>query len=221
MRGNSLKGYGKEHELKKNRPFLFLSLFLLSAFLLMGSCDKTGEIFKSTALKPEEPNQAYPALQEQTMHNRSAVLENGNNWVQGVPGFGVNAFAALAGCYRLLDPEGEPKSTIDENNAKGSFYVFVTGELLYFSSNWLQVANGTMQAYQLSGEDGFVEAVVLEDNKGIFRTAVFQFPQGLDYCGMTIGSLNQMLPVWTSRFLYFVSQADTRGELSLPAVVEF
>ena len=207
--------------MKKNLPFLLPSLFFLSAFLLMNSCEKTGEILKNTAQDAGEPNPAFLGMDEQNGQNRSAILEDGNNWVLGVPGFGVNAFPALAGSYRLHGQETKSNSINNENGAEGSFFVFVTGELLYFSGSWLQLSAGNMQAYQLNGEDGFVEAVVLEDNKGIFRTAVFQFPRGLDSCGMTTGSLNQMLPAWASRFLYFVSQTDTSGELSLPAVVEF
>ena len=187
----------------------------------MDSCEKPGGILKDAPLRAGNSGSAFTGTRDQAAHGSAAILVKGNGWVSGIPGFGTNAFRALAGAYRLDGADTAENAVTGKDAAGNNFNVFVTGELLYFSGEWQAATAGNMQAYQLYGADGFVEALILEDSKGVFRTVVFQVPQGLDSGGITAFSFSRMLPAWAGKFLYFASQADSAAEISLPAVVEF
>jgi hypothetical protein len=138
-----------------------------------------------------------------------AVLVRGNNWVHGIPGFGVNGFAALSGDYRFEGPSS-------------GFTVYVTRELLYFSEDWrLRPGMGNIELFQRSGEEEDFTALILDDSQGSFWTVVFLFPPGLAGTGLDAEAFNRLLRAWTARLSYFLFFSASPQDISLPGAVEF
>ena len=181
-------------------------LFFLFALFIVSSCKNSGENSENSAYQTDE-KAALPVNTQETP-KRAVVLVRGNNWVSGIPGLGTNVFSALNGDYRL---EG----------AEGIFSVYLTGARLYFSDEWQQSAAGNIQFYQHTAEEGLIVMAVLEDSSSVIWTVIFLFPGGLEECGLDARTFNLMCGAWTSRLLYYISQANTTSEISLPAVVEF
>ena len=198
-------------------------LFFLSLLFLFISCNNSGRDSENSVQPPANGQIAGNMMVESGAQgtglsesvNRAAVMVRGNNWVSGVPGPETNVFSALTGDYRL---EGVVSG---QNSAEEAFSVYVTGALLYYSDEWRSTTAGNIPLSERAGEDGLIVTGVLEDSSSTFWTVIFHFPRGLEGCGLDPGSFNQMFSAWTSRLLYYISQANTTGEISLPAVVEF
>lgn len=183
-------------------------LRVLLILCVMSSCVKTGTD------SGEDNASAADAGSVQT--RREAVLVRGNYWISGVPGFGVNGFAALTGDYRLLFPREELAGN-DQSGRETEFSVFLTDEPLFFSREWqAKPGIGNFQAYQRGGEEGFLVAILPEDSPW---TVVILFPHGIPE--LAENAMNQFFRAWTSRLSYFISLAKHTSEISLPAAVEF
>ena len=188
----------------------------LSILLLAGSCAKTGESSASDVVPPSAGT-AGKSAESPAATERGAVLLMGNSWVSGVPGFEANGFSALTGEYRLDGlAAGDGKDA-----GEGEFSVYITREILYFSGEWKSSRTGNITVFQRSGEEGFIAAVVLEKNQENIWTVIFQFPSGTEQGGLVPDVFNSMLRSWVNKFQYFLSQARSTAEISLPAVVVF
>jgi len=199
---------------------LFVSLSLIAL-----SCEGSGEnpamaVPKTAGTPGAGPVSAAESAQKAESARRM-LLVRGNQWVNGIPGFGANGFFALKGEYQLL-PRAENEAG---NNGAGDFFVYLTKESLYFSADWqIRQQNRALQqnrTLQRSGEDGFLAAVTIDDGRGSSWIAVFLFPLGIEETGLGADAFDQLIRAWTGRFLYFYSLSRTIGELSLPAIVEF
>ena len=62
---------------------------------------------------------------------------------------------------------------------------------------------------------------MVDDGRGSYWIAVFEFPMGLKETGLGADTFNRLIQVWTSKFLYFLSLSKTIVDVSLPAIVEF
>jgi hypothetical protein len=162
------------------------------------------------------------------------VLARGNGWVSGIPGFGNNAFPALAGEYRL---EGLARAAGGGGAPpkRAVFSVHTSREPLFFSGpaaygqpgetedagGW-QPRPGAGNVFQRLRGDDFLAVLVLEDGpeQGSW-TVIFEFPGGIEALGMGNAGFNQFITAWSARFLYFLSLIKTPGDVSLPAVVNF
>jgi hypothetical protein len=206
------------------KAFLLLSVFFIVSLAL--SCEKPNAIPGSgenppggspaiasanTGVSPTaDASPAAPAgLVAARESPREAVLVRGNNWVRGIPGFGVNGFPALSGDYRLQGPAPD-------------FTVYVTMEQLYLTDDWhARPGMGNVEVFQRSGEEGDFAAVLVEDGRGILWTAVFLFPERSDRAGLGEDAFNRLLRVWSARLSYFLFLSASPDHVSLPGAVEF
>ena len=203
----------------KNIPTKKLKvLILLFPFFLMLACEKDSE----TSAAEEFPAVVIQGIPVLTLENRvslrdapgrEALLASGNHWTAGISGFADNGFPALTGEYKLRGP-----SVRDEERV---FSVHLTRESLYFPEEWQPLTAGSIPVFRRAGEEGFLTAALMDDGNGTTWTAIFRFPQGLEYSGLDDVAFDQLLRAWTAKFLYFVSLTKTIEGLSLPAVVEF
>ncbi|MDR1863541.1 MAG: hypothetical protein LBQ67_06445 [Treponema sp.] len=153
---------------------------------------------------------------------REAVLARGNGWVAGIPGFGSNAFPALAGEYRLggLEPKAAEEG---EKPGEAVFSVHASREALFFSDLWRRrPGTGSGIVFQRFEGNALLAAAVLEAGplQGSW-TVIFQFPGGIAEAGLEEAAFSRLIDAWCSRFLYFASLIKTPGDVSLPAVVAF
>jgi len=188
-------------------------LSMIAAFIFTACLNNNKE--KSPAIS-EEPVINSPAAEVQAetrRQGRVAILIRGNEWINGIPGIDDNGFPALTGEYRIQAAgTGESRE----------FSVYLSQESIHFNDDWQQrKGTGSTQVYQTSTDEGFMAAASLDDGKGVLWTALFLFPNGIEGSGLSDDAFNQMLRVWLSRLLYFLSLAKTTGEISIPAVVEF
>ena len=201
-------------------PQFLSALFLI---LMASSCGKGGNVSENGGNAGVSPPPGPPAAV-----NRELVLLRGNLWASGIPGFGVNRFSALTGEYRFADPSNQTSGEKDSGGER-EFSVYLTMEPLYFSGGWQKRPDtGEIQVFQYTGEEGFLAATVLEASRdapgfprGVPWTAVFRFPTGLEEAGFSENVFTQMLSAWIGRFSYYLFLANTPGEVSLPAVVDF
>ncbi|MDR2767257.1 MAG: hypothetical protein LBB82_02900 [Treponema sp.] len=161
----------------------------LACALLFGGCSREEAAGGNDAAE----NTDLPAA----AGGRRLVLERGNVWIMGIPGFGVNAIPALAGEYSA---EGGRR-----------FRVWLTREVLYFDSAWTpwpdlvetlsrETSGGTLAVRPLNG----VWTVVFlfggdfntEEQAGIMRL-----------CG--------------PRLTRFVSRSNRMSDTSFPAIIEY
>jgi hypothetical protein len=157
---------------------------------------------------------------------RRAVLNRGNGWVRGIPGFGVNAFEALYGSYRLEPPEpaaGDPSG----GDAPG-FSVWVTRAPLYLDGEgWRNRPgiSGSGARWRAAEERIFFAAALGSGGGGL--TAVFEFSAvsdergGAEVPNLPEDLVNRIVSNWVTRFNYFYALIKTPGDMSLPAVVAF
>jgi hypothetical protein len=171
---------------------LFVSFVLFVVFVVQfSSCGK--EAPAMVEVVPAE-TVAVPA-------ERKAVLESGNNWTRGIPGFGENALSALAGEYRVEAWDGA-----------AHFSVWLTREVLYYSGWQASPLSAENVAMREKDEDGNLVAAVFN---GVW-TAVFRF-SGDD---LSADDRGRIVLQFRARFLYFLTLAFRDSDISLPATVE-
>ena len=181
-------------------------LILLTAFLCMlvfGSCapgtiverlthhEKTDEGI-ITALVPE------PASEIEDPTGSNMVLESGNYWTAGVPGFGENALSAFTGEYRI------PGIT-------ETIKVWLTMEFIYFDGWNNRNSITTIPVLEKMGYEGIITASTLNNN----WTAVMLFPLG---SGLSRQDEDRIILDLIDRFSGFSGQGQN---ISFPAIIAY
>ena len=191
-----------------------LMLFFTTVFLLY-ACEKRGENPDNTG-NFDGGNQEITVQGIEQLSRRGVVLLRGNEWIHGIPCFEDNSFPALTGEYCFQGPEAAG------TGREMRFLVYLCPESLYFSEKWQpRRGTGNIETFQQNAEDCFFIAAILNDGMDVSWTAVFRFPRELEEPVLTEDTFNQMLRAWSNRFYYFLYLSRNRGELSIPAVVEF
>jgi hypothetical protein len=154
--------------------------------------------------------------------DRRAVLDRGNVWGPGIPGFGNNAVSALFGEYRLEIPAGSGTGEMETGDPRCRIWLY--GETLSFAGDswqpWMRITG--VSVYQK--EEGAARFFGFSFSGGTDLgtwTAVVQFPQGIAAAGLDEPGLNALISRWLNRFLYFLSLIKTPADVSLPAVFAF
>jgi hypothetical protein len=144
-----------------------------------------------TALAPS-PATEEPAETESSPGSQ-LVLERGNRWTAGIPGFGENALRAFTGEYRI------PGNT-------ELVQIWLTREILYFEG-WERQDNAAAALYK-SNSPGFT----VIDPEGIWTVMVY-LPADLDS-----DTGNRILNACIERFSVISTSAR---EMSLPALIPY
>jgi len=188
---------------------------LLSVSILFFCC-VPGQISKNSvpaAEKNREDSVNSPSRQP-AGGNPTIILTRGNNWIRGIPGFGINGFPALTGDYKIDGLDFE-------------FSVYVTMEQLFFTDEWqAKTGLGNLEAYKssqisLDDDEQDLIAVLIEDGRDFVWTAVFRFPEADSAGGPDEVLLDRMIRVWAARLSYFLFLSDSPQNLSLPGALEF
>lgn len=205
-----LKKAGKNKRISKNLTIKLI--FVLIMVLAQSSCEKTIDNYENN---PALTAGATLSLvrEPRRQSGGEAILLRGNNWVFGIPGFEDNSFSAITGEYRLQAPG---------TGAECLFSIHLTAEFLHFSTEWLPRRGiDNMRVLEQSTGDNLIISIIMDDGRGLLWTAIFNFPSNIAGRTLSDAALNQFLRAWSNRFLYFLSLARTRGDISIPAVVEF
>jgi hypothetical protein len=136
------------------------------------------------------------------------ILENGNTWTIGVPGFSENALPALSGVYRIVTP--------GETADAGMFSVWLCRETLYYS-DWdirAGIWSEDFQVLEKYGKDGLIVAAPFNE----IWTGVFSFPGESELSG---NDVDRIIGIYRSRFLYFLTLVRSGSDVSLPALADF
>jgi hypothetical protein len=163
-----------------------------------------------------------PGLEAQ---NRRAVLDRGNGWVAGIPGFEKPAPAALYGEYRLEIPAGTATpEEAGEGTGGRRCRVWLIGEALPFTGDawqpWTRIS-GIAAARRQEGES-LLTGFSFSGGEGLGSwTAVFQFPQGLAAAGLDDPGAAALIARWLDRFRYFLALIKSPADISFPAVFTF
>lgn len=153
---------------------------------------------------------------------RGAFLSRGTELRRGLPGLGENAIPAWYGEYRSTSPNGP-----------SSFYVWATNEGLYLSpQEWKNRTWGTLRGLEKSDPRG--RLIVLPTPNGFvggqwnifFLMPPQQTPVSQESPQRVPASLgpsgeNVLFPAYLDRFIYFLGNAKTVSDVSLPALIEF
>jgi len=185
-------------------------ILFLAVLILLCSCEKAVENIENPETSAGNSHAGTArALSQQS--GREAILIRGNYWMNGIPGFDDNSFPAFTGEY-MLRAQGKEER----------FLIYLSPGTLHFAAEWQpRRETESIRVLQRQWEGGFLAATILSDGNGVFWTAVFYFPSGLEASSPINNAFNQMLRPWTYRFLYFLSLARNPGDISLPAVLEF
>jgi hypothetical protein len=153
---------------------------------------------------------SIPVSIARTLSGKQALLEQGNMWTAGIPGFGENALPAITGEYLINDG--------------GSFRVWLCRELLYYDG-WEPMPD--IQAFRVlrkNSRGGFLAAAAFNEVwTGVF---LFNDPEGqlrADTGGAELLSpedIDRIMTVFRNRFLYF-SSLSRASDISLPASINF
>ena len=175
---------------------------MLFCIIICGSCapEVIAERFASrekaeeriTALVPE------PVEETESISASSMILESGNYWTAGIPGFGENALSAFAGEYRIPGITATVK-------------IWLTMEFIYYSGWSSRNSITSISVREKMGADGLIVAVTLNDA----WTAVMQFPLG---SGLSRQDEDRIIMELTSRFTG-LSRAEQN--ISFPAIVGY
>jgi hypothetical protein len=144
---------------------------------------------------------------------RRMLLEEGNIWARGIPGFGENALSALRGSYRIEALAGE---------AEGgeSFRVWLSREVLFYD-NWQTRTSIATEAFPvlektISSPEGDSLRIAGPFN-GIW-SAVFSFEAG---SRLSQNDIDRIVSIYRTRFLYFLGLSSKSSDISLPARADF
>ena len=185
------------------RKFILPSLFVLLLYVscspgevadLLGSREESDTI-TITALIPESAaGEIMPAAGKAAVSQ--LVLESGNHWTKGVPGFGENALSAFTGEYRIP-------------GMAGTVWVWLTREFLYYDG-WTARAGITgFRTLQKTENDGLAAAVTLNDS----WTIVILLPPGI-----SAEEEDRLITTLAGRFSGFSGQYQ---DISLPAFIPY
>jgi hypothetical protein len=138
---------------------------------------------------------------------RRIILEKGNVWTNGIPGFGENALPALSGTYSVTTPGGTVGSL---------FAVWLCRETLYYD-DWdirTGIWSEDFRVMEKYGRDGLLVAVPFSE----IWTGIFSFPGDSE---LSQSDIDRIIGIYRSRFLYFLTLARSSSDVSLPAQADF
>ena len=182
-------------------PPVILPVFVAALFVLFFSCDPkviterlgprgVTETEAITALIPE------PAAETETASVSQLVLESGNYWTAGVPGFGENALSAFTGEYRV---PGMPKTV----------WVWLTREFLYYDGWTGRDSITSYSIRQKTEKDGLAAAASLSDA----WTIVILLPPEI-----SAEEEDRLITTLVGKFSGFSSQSR---DISFPALIPY
>ncbi|MDR1278334.1 MAG: hypothetical protein LBK02_06260 [Treponema sp.] len=154
--------------------------------------------------------------------NRRAVLDRGNTWVRGIPGFGNNGVSALFGEYRLEFPAGGEAGETETGEPRCR--IWLCGENLSFPEDSWQRRTQIAGVSILQKEEESARLFGFSFSGGTALgvwTAVMQFPRETAAAGLDEPGINALIGRWLNRFLYFLSLIKSPADVSLPAVFTF
>jgi len=181
------------------------SLVMFFYFALFGSCtpDMVVERLTGTDSEKIEENTITalipePKPAEETSIAAQMVLESGNYWTTGVPGFGENALSAFMGEYRVAGKTGMVK-------------VWLTMEFVYYEGWTNRDSITEMTVLEKMGNEGRIAASALN----AYWTAVLWFPSEMD---LTEEEENTIIVSLIKKFGGFTGQSQN---VSLPPLITF
>jgi hypothetical protein len=136
------------------------------------------------------------------------ILERGNVWTTGLPGFGENALPALSGTYSITTP--------DETADTALFTVWLCREALYYD-DWDTRAGTWSEDFRVlekQSRDSLLVAASFNES----WTGIFSFPGVLD---LSQNDIDRIIGIYRSRFLYFLTLTHSSSDISLPAQMDF
>ncbi|MDR2048632.1 MAG: hypothetical protein LBP69_04185 [Treponema sp.] len=139
---------------------------------------------------------------------RRMILEKGNVWTTGLPGFGENALPALSGTYSIAAPGGTADMAL--------FTVWLCRETLYYD-DWDMRAGVWSEDFRVlekQGRDSLLVAAPFNES----WTGIFSFPSDSD---LSRNDIDRIIGIYRSRFLYFLTLARSSSDISLPAQADF
>jgi len=177
---------------------VFFFLFVLLAACAPDAAEKSGSGKNQktiiTALIPEQKQ----AVVEQTPGPR-LVLEQGNYWTAGIPGFGENALPAFTGEYRI------PGKT-------ALVWIWLTREFIFYD-RWARRTSMTSHTVLQKAEDiGRVVSVALDDT----WTLVALLPKGTE---LSLEEEDRLITTLINGFSGYRDQ-NSRN-ISLPAAIPY
>jgi hypothetical protein len=134
------------------------------------------------------------------------ILEEGNAWTTGIPGFGENALPALSGTYSVTTPGGT--GTL--------FAVWLCRETLYYD-DWnirTGIWSEDFRVMEKYGRAGLLVAAPFNEA----WTGIFSFPADSE---LFQNDIDRIIGIYRSRFLYFLTLARSSSDISLPARMDF
>jgi len=183
-----------------------LAVFLFSLSVLLTACNpdtagKSSSVENQkiaiTALEPatEEPNTTAQIPDT----GSQLVLEQGNSWTAGIPGFGENALSAFTGDYRIP-------------GHKALVRLWLTREFIFYD-RWAWRTSMTGYTVLQKAEDiGRVVAISLDDT----LTLVILLPKGTE---LTLEEEDRLITSLIRGLSGFSSQ-NSRS-ISLPAMISY
>jgi hypothetical protein len=169
------------------------ALFLVFSCIPGGEQGPAEEVENAiTALLPSAPAEDTQGPQDEAPADH-LVLERGNRWIAGIPGFGENALRSFTGEYRISG-----KTELAQ--------IWLTRELLYFAG-WERQDN-TAPAIYTSTAPGFT----VIDPDGIWTVMVY-LPPDLD-----TGTESRILSACIGTFSNISTPAR---DMSLPAIIQY
>jgi hypothetical protein len=126
------------------------------------------------------------------------VLESGNYWSAGIPGFGENALSAFVGEYRIPGKTERVK-------------VWLTMEFMYYEGWTNRDSVNGIAVIEKTADDGRIVAASLNE----FWTAVLHLPPG---AGLSEEDQNRIVSNLINNFDGFSGQSRN---ISLPALVDY
>ena len=181
-------------------------LILTAVFFVFGSCKQAELIVEQFSQSPREKTEETvitsltpeSAEAEKSPSYSNLVLEKGNYWTAGVPGFGENAISAFTGEYRI------PGLT---NTIK----VWLTREFIYYEGWQDRTSITGMQVREKKGPEGLIAASTLNEN----WTVVMLFPLGP---GLSVRDENRIIADLISKLGSF---SGKNQNISFPALVAY
>jgi hypothetical protein len=201
---------------KAGQKILLLVLPLFFAFVFFKSCtpemvvsrlanrEEKKEEAAITALIPDENGklkESSPDTTETAAANIPAfhmVLEKGNYWTRGIPGFGENALSAFAGEYRIPGKTETVK-------------VWMTMEFIYYEGWTNRTSLTNIQVQEKMILEGLMISSALNNN----WTIVINVPLGM---GLGTEGENRIILSLIKRLMNFSGQIQN---ISYPAIITY
>ncbi|MCL1813263.1 MAG: hypothetical protein FWG29_07055 [Treponema sp.] len=199
----------KQAESKNNTPRPFKAGLLIPAaffyLFVFESC--TAEMIVERFAAHEETEEIIitalvsepePVSETEGFSGSNMILESGNYWTAGIPGFGENALSAFAGEYRIPE-KTEPVK------------VWLTMEFVYYDGWTNRDSITRIPVQEKWGNEGQIVALTLNEN----WTVVMQFPLG---SGLSRDDEDRIIMDLVGKFSGFSGQGQN---VSLPAIIAY